>query len=96
MTKSMALDHAAENIRVNVVCPGDTLVERWLERGFYEHGTPATPEEAMHRSATSLPMGRYARALAEEVAQVVLFLASDDSSFVTGHTLMVDGGKTAA
>ncbi|OGN75293.1 MAG: hypothetical protein A2X25_01140 [Chloroflexi bacterium GWB2_49_20] len=94
MTKSMALDHASENIRVNAVCPGDTFVERWLERGFYEHGTPTTPEEAMLRSATSLPMGRYA--LAEEVARVVLFLASDDSSFVTGHTLMVDGGKTAA
>jgi NAD(P)-dependent dehydrogenase (short-subunit alcohol dehydrogenase family) len=94
MTKSMALDLASENIRVNAVCPGDTFVERWLERGFYEHGTPVTQEEAMRRSAASLPMGRYA--LAEEVAQAVLFLASDDSSFITGHTLMVDGGKTAA
>jgi NAD(P)-dependent dehydrogenase (short-subunit alcohol dehydrogenase family) len=93
MTKSMALDHAAENIRVNAVCPADTFVERWLERGFYEHDSPATSEEAIRRSA-DLPMGRYA--LAEEVAQAVLFLASDDSSFVTGHTLMVDGGKTAA
>jgi meso-butanediol dehydrogenase/(S,S)-butanediol dehydrogenase/diacetyl reductase len=93
MTKSMALDHAAENIRVNAVCPADTFVERWFERGFYEHDNPATPEEAIRRSA-GLPMGRYA--LAEEVAQAVLFLASDDSSFITGHTLMVDGGKTAA
>jgi meso-butanediol dehydrogenase/(S,S)-butanediol dehydrogenase/diacetyl reductase len=93
MTKSMALDHAAENIRVNAVCPGDTLVERWMERGFYEHGSPVTAEEALERSAASLPMGRYA--YAEEVARAVLFLASDDSSFVTGHTLMVDGGKTA-
>lgn len=94
MTKSMALDHASENIRVNAVCPGDTFVERWLEKGFYEHGSPATIEQAMERSASCLPMGRYA--LAEEVAKVVLFLASDDSSFITGHTLMVDGGKTAA
>jgi len=94
MTKSMALDHASENIRVNAVCPGDTFVERWLEKGFYENGSPATLEQALERSASYLPMGRYA--LAEEVAKVVLFLASDDSSFITGHTLMVDGGKTAA
>jgi meso-butanediol dehydrogenase/(S,S)-butanediol dehydrogenase/diacetyl reductase len=94
MTKSMALDLAAENIRVNAVCPGDTFVERWLERGFYEHGLPVTPEEAMRRSAADLPMGRYAQA--DEVAKAVLFLACDDSSFITGHTLMVDGGKTAA
>lgn len=94
LTKSMALDYAAENIRVNAVCPGDTLVERWGERGFYEGGIPVTAEQALRRSAASLPMGRYA--LAEEVARVVLFLASDDSSFITGHTLMVDGGKTAA
>jgi NAD(P)-dependent dehydrogenase (short-subunit alcohol dehydrogenase family) len=94
MTKSMALDHASENIRVNAVCPGDTFVERWLETGFYEHGSPATLEQAMERSASYLPLGRFA--LAEEVAKVVLFLASDDSSFITGHTLMVDGGKTAA
>jgi meso-butanediol dehydrogenase/(S,S)-butanediol dehydrogenase/diacetyl reductase len=94
MTKSMALDLATENIRVNAVCPGDTLVERWLERGFHEHDNPATLEQAMQRSATGLPMGRYARV--EEVARAVLFLASDDASFVTGHTLMVDGGKTAA
>ncbi len=94
MTKSMALDLASENIRVNAVCPGDTFVERWLEHGYYEHGTPATQEEAMQRSAAGLPMGRFASV--EEVARAVLFLASDDSSFITGHTLMVDGGKTAA
>lgn len=94
MTKGMALDHAAENIRVNAVCPGDTFVERWLERGFTENGSPVTAEEALQRSAVSLPMGRYA--YASEVAQAVLFLACDDSSFITGHTLMVDGGKTAA
>jgi len=93
LTKSMALDLAKENIRVNAVCPGDTFVERWLEQGFYEHGFAATEEEAMRRSS-GLPMGRYA--LVEEIARAVLFLASDDASFITGHMLMVDGGKTAA
>ncbi len=98
MTKSMALDHAAENIRVNAVCPGDTFVERWLENGYFEpserfghHGV--TREQAMQESAAYLPMKRFG--YPDEIARAVLFLASDDSSFVTGHLLLVDGGNTA-
>jgi NAD(P)-dependent dehydrogenase (short-subunit alcohol dehydrogenase family) len=93
MTKSMALDHAHENIRVNAVCPGDTLVDRWLEKGYFEHSDPVTLEEAMTESAAYLPLGRFG--LPEEIARAALFLASDDSSFVTGHLLLVDGGNTA-
>lgn len=93
MTKSMALDHAHENIRVNAVCPGDTFVERWLERGYFEHSDPVSLEEAMRESAAYLPMKRFG--YPEEIAQAVLFLASPDSSFVTGHLLLVDGGNTA-
>ncbi|MCX6067498.1 MAG: glucose 1-dehydrogenase [Chloroflexi bacterium] len=93
MTKSMALDHAAENIRVNAVCPGDTFVDRWLERGYFEHSSPVTLEEALKEAAAYLPMQRFG--LPEEIARAVLFLASDDSSFVTGHLLLVDGGNTA-
>jgi len=93
MTKSMALDHAAENIRVNAVCPGDTFVDRWLEKGYFEHSDPVTLEEAKTESAAYLPMKRFA--YPEEIARAVLFLASDDSSFVTGHLLLVDGGNTA-
>jgi len=93
MTKAMALDHAHENIRVNAVCPGDTFVERWTEKGYFEGSDPVTIEEAMKESSAYIPMGRFGKP--EEIAKAVLFLASDDSSFVTGHLLLVDGGNTA-
>jgi meso-butanediol dehydrogenase / (S,S)-butanediol dehydrogenase / diacetyl reductase len=93
MTKAMALDFARDNIRVNAVCPGDTLVDRWLESGYFEGSDPVTIEEAIKTSSAYLPMGRFGKP--EEIAKAVLFLASDDSSFVTGHLLLVDGGNTA-
>lgn len=93
MTKAMALDYARENIRVNAVCPGDTLVDRWLASEYFQGSDPATIEEALRQSSAYLPMGRFGKP--EEIAQAVLFLASDDSSFVTGHLLLVDGGNTA-
>jgi NAD(P)-dependent dehydrogenase (short-subunit alcohol dehydrogenase family) len=93
MTKAMALDYASENIRVNAVCPGDTLVERWMEKGYFESADPVTVEEAMQESSAYIPLGRFGKP--EEIARAVLFLASDDSSFVTGHLLLVDGGNTA-
>jgi len=93
MTKAMAIDFARENIRVNAVCPGDTFVDRWLERGYFEYSDPVSLEVAIKESSAYIPMGRFAKP--EEIAQAVLFLASDDSSFVTGHLLLVDGGNTA-
>ena len=93
MTKAMALDYARENIRVNAVCPGDTFVDRWMEKGYFEGSDPVTLEEATKESSSYIPMGRFGRP--EEIARAVLFLASDDSSFVTGHLLLVDGGNTA-
>ena len=93
MTKSMALDHAQDGIRVNAVCPGDTFVERWLEKGYFEESDPVTREQALAESAAYIPIKRFADP--SEIAKAVLFLASDDSSFVTGHLLLVDGGNTA-
>jgi len=93
MTKAMALDFARDNIRVNAVCPGDTFVERWIEKGYFEGSDPVTMEEAIKESSAYIPMGRFGKP--EEIAKAVLFLASDDSSFVTGHLLLVDGGNTA-
>ena len=92
MTKSMALDHAAEGIRVNAVCPGDTFVDRWIEQGYFKDSGAVTYEQAV-AEAGHLPMKRFGRP--DEIARAVLFLACDDSSFVTGTTLLVDGGNTA-
>ncbi len=89
MTKAMAIDHGAQGIRVNCVCPGD--VE-----------TPMLPADAKMRGlkwedyiagCATRPLGRVGTV--EEIAKAVLFLASDDSSFMTGAALVVDGGGTA-
>jgi len=93
MTRAMALDHARDNIRVNAVCPGDTLVERWLEKDYFEFSDPVQMEQAIRDASDYIPMGRFGKP--EEIAKAVLFLASDDSSFMTGHLLLVDGGNTA-
>jgi len=93
MTKAMALDHARENIRVNAVCPGDTFVDRWIQRDYSGYSDPLSLEAAIKQKSAYLPLGRFGKP--EEIAKAVLFLASDDSSFVTGHLLLVDGGNTA-
>ena len=93
MTKAMALDYAREDIRVNAVCPGDTFVDRWIEKGYFEGSDPVTMEEVIKESSEYIPMGRFGKP--EEIADAVLFLASDESTFVTGHLLLVDGGNTA-
>ncbi len=90
MTRAMALDHASEHIRINAVCPGDTFVDRWVEEGFYHNSGNLSEEEARK---TDLPIGRVGETM--EIARAVLFLASDESSFVTGTGLLVDGGNTA-
>ncbi len=90
MTRAMALDHASENIRINAVCPGDTFVERWVKEGYYRVSGGLSEEEARK---TDLPIGRVAETI--EIARAVLFLASDESSFMTGAGLLVDGGSTA-
>jgi meso-butanediol dehydrogenase/(S,S)-butanediol dehydrogenase/diacetyl reductase len=91
MTKAMALDHAHENIRINALCPGDTFVERWVQDGFYRDSGAVTEAEA--RLPGDIPLGRVAEA--QEIGRVVLFLASEDASFITGTTLVADGGNTA-
>ena len=89
LTKAMAVDHGRQGIRVNCICPGD--VE-----------TPMLPQDASFRGlkwedyiagCANRPMGRVGTA--EEIAKAALFLACDDSSFMTGATLVVDGGGTA-
>ncbi len=91
LTKTVALELARENIRVNAICPGDTFVERW--RTDMWHNPTGDFEEHLKKMGEDLPIGRLGRA--EEIAKSVLFLASDDSSFMTGASLIVDGGNTA-
>lgn len=89
MAKAMAIDHGPDGIRVNCVCPGDVL-------------TPMLPDDAKKRGmdwedylegASDRPLGRVGTS--DDIARAVLFLACDDSSFITGEALVVDGGGIA-
>jgi NAD(P)-dependent dehydrogenase (short-subunit alcohol dehydrogenase family) len=89
MAKAMAIDHGPDGVRVNCVCPGDVM-------------TPMLPDDAAKRSmswddyaagAADRPLGRIGTA--EDIANAALYLASDESSFVTGEALVVDGGGIA-
>lgn len=89
MTKAMALDYAKYGIRVNSVNPG-TIDTPMLVR---EAEASSDPAEYLRRTDAESPIGRVGRP--EEVARAVLFLASEESSFVTGAALSIDGGTTA-
>ena len=91
MMKSAALECAPLNIRVNTVNPSpvETRMMRSLEEGF----SPGEAETAREGMRANIPLGRYAEA--EDIAKIMLFLASDDSDFVTGSVYMADGGSTA-
>jgi NAD(P)-dependent dehydrogenase (short-subunit alcohol dehydrogenase family) len=91
LTKSAALEVARDNVRVNAICPGDTYVERWR---VDERRVPSDDfAAALKAMGEDLPIGRVGTV--EEIAQAVLFLACDESSFMTGATVIVDGGNTA-
>ncbi|RDD96921.1 SDR family NAD(P)-dependent oxidoreductase [Paracoccus pantotrophus] len=90
MTKQIALDYARENIRVNALCPG------WIDTPFNgPYQAQLGGREALEAVvANMVPMGRFGRP--EEIAEAILFLCSDRSSFITGHALVVDGGECLA
>jgi len=86
MTRELAVIHARQNIRVNALCPGPLQTELLMK--FLD-----TPQKKQRR-LVHIPMGRFG--LAKEMAQAALFLASDDSSYMTGAEFIVDGGITSA
>lgn len=95
LTRSLAVDYGPAGVRVNLVCPGwiDTPMVKEAMDDFARR-LGVTPEQAHARATAPLPLGR--AGLPEEVAAVCLFLVSDDSCFMTGSALVVDGGTIAA
>lgn len=90
LTRTAAIEYARKNIRVNAVCPGVIATPAVLN-GLL--GRSRNPTRARERAEECHPMGRLGKP--EEIAKVVLFLASDDASFMTGSMVVVDGGVTA-
>ena len=90
MTRALALDHIADGIRINVICPGEVRTPM-LEKGLARRGYD--PVKGMEELGKMLPIGRVSEAA--EQARCIRFLASDDASFVVGAALSVDGGSTA-
>ena len=86
MTRELAVIHAREGVRVNALCPGQLKTKMLMD--FLD------TEEKKQRRLVHVPMGRFGEA--KEMAQAALYLASEESSYVTGTTFMVDGGITSA
>lgn len=85
LTKSAALDYAAQNVRINAVAPG------YIETSMMDRFTGGT-KEGWDKIVSEEPIGRVGKP--EEIADAVIWLCSDASSFVVGHTLVADGGQT--
>jgi NAD(P)-dependent dehydrogenase (short-subunit alcohol dehydrogenase family) len=90
LTRSIAVDHAADGVRAVSICPGTTLTP------LVERAIASAPDPEAHEAklASSRPMGRLGRS--EEIAAAIVFAASEKASFITGTELIVDGGFSAA
>ncbi len=89
LTKAMALDYAPDGIRVNAVCPGDVETPMMWEalNRVEDRSLAVEADKALH------PLGRFGRA--DEVAKLIVYLASEDASFITGSAVSIDGGWSA-
>jgi NAD(P)-dependent dehydrogenase (short-subunit alcohol dehydrogenase family) len=89
LTRAMAMDHAAERIRINAICPA--MVETEMVRELY--ASQPDPAAAIRTRVATLPLGRFGQPA--DVAGLAVYLASDESSWMTGTSLPLDGGLTA-
>lgn len=89
LTKSMALDHALDGIRVNCICPG-RVETPWIKQRLKEY---PDPQKAYQEMAATQAVGRMAQP--EEIAAAALYLASDEAAFITGAAFLIDGGWSA-
>jgi NAD(P)-dependent dehydrogenase (short-subunit alcohol dehydrogenase family) len=89
MTKSMALDHARQGVRINCICPGRVHTP-FVDKNLKNY---PDPEKAFRDMSNTQPMGRMGTP--EEIAAAAHYLASDESSFVTGTGFVIDGGFSA-
>jgi NAD(P)-dependent dehydrogenase (short-subunit alcohol dehydrogenase family) len=89
LTKAMALDHAHENIRVNCICP--SIVETKLVKGLFDKSEQG--QALREARIATIPLGRFGRPA--DVAEMAVFLASEESSWLTGAAIPLDGGLTA-
>jgi NAD(P)-dependent dehydrogenase (short-subunit alcohol dehydrogenase family) len=92
MTKALALDHSSTGVRINAICPG-RVETPWVQQRLAEFTDPVERAAAQKDMAATQLAGRMARP--DEIAAAALYLAADESSMVTGSTLMVDSGWTA-
>ena len=92
LTQAGARAFAKDKIRVNAICPGVVATDMWklIDRGFKDSGLTSRDNEAFETFAATALLGRGSRP--DDMAGVAMFLASDDSAFMTGQTLLVDGG----
>ena len=90
LTKSVAVDYISHGIRCNAICPGTVESPSWHERVDALGAQLGSKEEALKQFVARQPMGRVATA--GEIAELVVYLASDDSGFTTGHPHIIDGG----
>lgn len=90
MVKQIAIDYGKHNVRVNALCPG------WVDTPFNDPFTRQMGgrQALLDYVAKKIPLGRFATV--EEIAEAILFLASDRSAFMTGHALVIDGGECIA
>ena len=89
LTKAMALDHAHENVRVNCICP--SIVETELVKGLFNDSEQG--QRLRQSRMGTIPLGRFGKPA--DVAALAVFLASEESSWLTGAAIPLDGGLTA-